>query len=321
MRLGLLSTARINELIVAGARQAQGVEVVAVGSRERARAQEQAQALGIPRVHDSYEALIADPEIDAVYISLPNSLHVEWSMRALQAGRHVLCEKPLSRHPDDVTRVFDLAEVRGLIIAEAFMWRHHPQARRLVELAGQIGELRLVRASFSFLLERPGDVRLQSALEGGALMDVGCYCVSAARLVAGEPVSVSARQVLGGDGVDVRLIGLLGFAGEVLASIDCGLDLAARDELELAGTQGVLWLDDPWHARDPGIELRRPDGSVEHITVERVSPYACELEDLAAAIAGERPPRWGRADALGQARALAALHASAESHEVIEVRR
>jgi xylose dehydrogenase (NAD/NADP) len=321
MKLGLLSTARINEQLVAGARDASGVEVVAIGSRDRARAEAQAQALGVPRAHGSYEALLADPDVEAVYVALPNSLHVAWSLRALQAGRHVLCEKPLSRHPDDVARAFDAAERGGLVLSEGFMWRHHPQARRLAELLGEIGELRLIRASFSFLLKRSGDVRLRAELDGGALMDVGCYCVSAVRLLAGEPLSVSAQQVLGGDGVDVRLTGLLRFAGDVLATIDCGLDLSARDELEVTGTRGVLWLDDPWHARSPAIELRRPEGSVEHIAVEPVNPYACELEDFAAAVTGERAPRYGREDAIAQARAIAALYASAEANQPTEVER
>jgi predicted dehydrogenase len=321
MKLGLLSTARINELLVAGARQTAGIDVVAIGSRDRARAEAQAQALGIPRAHDSYEALLADPDVDAVYVALPNSLHVEWSLRALQAGRHVLCEKPLSRHPDDVARAFDAAERGGLVLAEGFMWRHHPQARRLIELLEQIGELRLIRASFSFLLERAGDVRLSGALDGGALMDVGCYCVSAARLLAGEPLAVSAQQVRGGDGVDMRLTGLLRFAGDVLATIDCGFDLAARDELEVSGTHGVLRLDDPWHSRNPDIELFRPDGSIERIAIERLDPYACELQDFAAAVAGERPPRYGREDALAQARTIAALYASAEANQPTEVER
>ncbi len=319
MRLGLLSTARINELLVAGAREVDDVEVVAIGSRDRTRAEAQAHALGIPRVHDSYEALLADRDVDAVYIALPNSLHVEWSVRALEAGRHVLCEKPLSRRPAELVRAFDAAEGRGLVLAEGFMWRHHPQAHRLLELLGDIGELRLIRASFSFLLENAADVRLQARLHGGALMDVGCYCLSAARLLAGEPLLVSAQRVLGGDGVDMRLTGLLRFAHDVLATIDCGLDLVPRDELEVAGTQGVIWLDDPWHARSPGIELRRPDGSVAQIAVESVNPYACELEDFAAAVTGARSPRWGREDALGQARAIAALYASAEANQTMEV--
>ena len=321
MKLGLLSTARINELLVAGARQVSSVEVVAIASRELAHAEAQAQALGIPRAHGSYEALLADPEVDAIYIALPNSLHAEWSVRALHAGRHVLCEKPFSRRPRDVARAFDAAERRGLVLAEAFMWRHHPQARRLVELLGEIGELRLLRASFSFLLERAGDVRLQAALDGGALMDVGCYCVSAVRLLAGEPLAVSAQLVRGGDGVDVRLVAWLRLRGEVLATIDCGLDVAARDELEATGTRGVLWLDDPWHARSPAIELRRGGGSVEHIAVESLDPYACELEDFSAAVAGERPPPYGREDAIAQARAIAALYESAEVNQPTEVER
>jgi D-xylose 1-dehydrogenase (NADP+, D-xylono-1,5-lactone-forming) len=322
MRLGLLSTARINELLVAGARQVSGVEVVAIGSRDPARAEAQAQALGVPRAHDSYEALLADPDLEAVYIALPNSLHVEWSLRALQRGLHVLCEKPLSRHPKEVERAYEVAERAGLVLAEGFMWRHHPQARRLKELLEQIGELRLIRASFSFLLERPGDLRLQAALDGGALMDVGCYCVSATRLLAGEPHAVSAHEVRGGEGgVDLRLTGLLRFSGEVLATIDCGLDLAARDELEVTGTRGVLWLDDPWHCRNPVIELRRAEGSVERIAVKALSPYACELEDFAAAVAGERAPRYGREDALAQSRVIAALYASAEANEQTEVGR
>ncbi len=318
MRLGLLSTARINEKLVAGARLARGVEVVAIGSRDRLRAEAQAKALGVPRAHDSYEALLADPDIDAVYIALPNSLHVEWSLRALEAGRHVLCEKPLSRRPDDVALAFDTAEHAGLVLAEGFMWRHHPQARRLLELRDEIGELRLIRASFSFLLERQGDVRLQTALDGGALMDVGCYCVSATRLLAGEPLAVSAQQLRGEDGVDLRLTGLLRFPDDVLATIDCGLDLAARDELEVTGTHGVLWLDDPWHSRRPAIELRRTDGPVERIAVEPLNPYACELGDFAAAIAGERAPRYGREDALAQSHTIAELYASAEANEPTE---
>lgn len=319
MRLGLLSTARINEKLLAGARELGDIEVVAIGSREPERARAQARALGIPRAHGSYEALIADPDVEAVYVALPNSMHVEWSMHCLRAGRHVLCEKPLSRHPDLLGDAFDLAEREGLVLAEAFMWRHHPQALRMLELAGEIGELRLIRAAFAFGLDRPGDLRLQAALEGGALMDVGCYCVSAARLLAGEPQSVCAQQVVGGDGVDVRLTGLMRFHDDVLAEIDCGLDTAARGELEVVGSSGVLRLDDPWHSRRAAIELHRTDAPAELLEVERRDPYACELEDFAAAVAGARPPRFGRDDALAQARAIAALHASAQDGGLVEV--
>jgi D-xylose 1-dehydrogenase (NADP+, D-xylono-1,5-lactone-forming) len=311
VRLALLSTARINEKLVAGARRVDEVDVVAIGSRDRGRAEAQAAALGIERAHDSYEAVLEDPEVDAVYVPLPNSLHVEWSIRALEAGKHVLCEKPMARTVAEVDRAFDAAERADRVLAEAFMWRHHPQARRLAELLPRVGELRLVRGAFSFPLDREGDVRLSGKLQGGALMDVGCYCVSGARLVAGEPIEVSGFQVIGGEGVDVRFTAVMRLEDDVLAHFDCGIDMAARDELEVVGSEGSLFLDDPWHSLEPVIEVRAADGSIEQVRAEEANPYACELRDLAAAAAGEREPLLGRADAVGQARAIAALYESA----------
>ncbi len=313
MRLGLLSTARINEKLAAGAQLVDEVELSAIASRDLARAQAQAAELGIERAHGSYEELLADPEVDAVYISLPNSLHVEWSIRALEAGKHVLCEKPMARSVEQVERAFDAAESAGRVLAEAFMWRHHPQARRLAELVPRVGELRLVRAAFSFPLADEGDVRLSAELEGGALMDVGCYCVSGLRLIAGEPVQVSGEQVTGGDGVDVRFAATLRFGGDLLGHFDCGIDMTDRAELEVVGSEGSLVLADPWHSREPVIEVRAADGSVEEVRAESDNPYACELRDLAAAVAGEREPLLGRADAVGQARTIEALYESASS--------
>jgi D-xylose 1-dehydrogenase (NADP+, D-xylono-1,5-lactone-forming) len=311
LQLALLSTAGINRKLIAGARDVDEVELVAVGSRDRARAEAQAAEFGIERAHGSYEAVLEDPEVEAVYIPLPNSLHVDWSVRALEAGKHVLCEKPLSRHPEEVERAFDAAEHAGRLLTEAFMWRHHPQARRLVELFPRVGELKLVRSSFSFPLADPGDVRLSRELEGGALMDVGCYCVSGSRLVAGEPVEVSAIEVEGGDGVDARMGAVLRFENDVLGHFDCALDCANRHELEVVGWDGTLVLHDPWHSLEPVIEVRAADGSVERVEAERENPYACELRDLAAAVAGERQPLLGREDALGQARTISALYESA----------
>jgi D-xylose 1-dehydrogenase (NADP+, D-xylono-1,5-lactone-forming) len=317
LRVGLLSTAKINLMLLGGARAAEGVEVVAVASRSAERAEAYAAEQGIGRAHGSYEALLGDPDVDAIYVPLPNSLHVPWAIRALEAGKHVLSEKPLTRHPADAEAAFDAAERAGRVLAEAFMWRHHPQAVRLRELlgAGAVGRLRLVRAAFSFDVfggGRPDDVRLQAGLDGGGLMDVGCYCVSAMRLLAGEPAAVSGRRIDGGDGVDVRFAGTLAFPGGVLGSFDCGLDMVARNELEVVGDAGSLFLPDPWHSRAPRIELRRPGGS-ETIEIAAVDPYACELEDFAAAVRGERPHPFGRTDAVGQARAIAALYRAAES--------
>jgi len=317
LRVGLLSTARINEALVGGARSVDGVDVVAIGSRDLGRAEAQASSLGVERALGSYEALLEDPDVDAVYVALPNSMHVDWSIKALEAGKHVLCEKPMARSVEPVERAFDAAEGAGLVLAEGYMWRHHPQARKLVELLPRVGEPRLVRAWFSFPLSGTGDLRQSGELEGGALMDVGCYCLSGARLVAGEPVEVSGAQVSGGEGVDVRFSGVMRFEGDVLSEFDCGIDMAARHGLEVVGSEGSLFLADPWHSREPVIELRGADGTVEEVHAEKVDPYACELRHLAAAVAGEREPLLGRADAVGQARGIAALYQSAQTGQMV----
>jgi xylose dehydrogenase (NAD/NADP) len=307
-----MSTARINRQFLVGARQADGVEVVALGSRDRARGEQFAREHGIERAHGSYEALLCDPDVEAVYIPLPNSLHVEWTVRALESGKHVLCEKPLSRRVAEVERAFDVAEREGRLLMEGFMYRHNPQTHQVTELvsSGAIGTLRMVRAAFSFVANDPADVRLARALDGGGLMDVGCYCVSGTRLIAGEPERVTAQQVLGGDGVDVSFAATMQFPGDVLAHFDAGLSLAARDELEVVGDGGTLFLDDPWHCRTPLIELRRADG-VERIETPVVDSYRLEAENMSAAIRGEAQPLLGREDAVGQARTIEALYEAA----------
>ena len=214
VRWGILSTARINAAVIPPLRESPVSELIAVASRTQDRADTYARQWRIPRVYGSYDALLEDPDVEAIYISLPNGPHVEWSIRCLEAGKHVLCEKPLARDPAEVERAFDAADRAGLLLMEAFMYRHHPQTTRLVELvrAGTVGELRQIRASFSFQIEG-ANVRLEPDLAGGALMDVGCYCVSGSRLLAGEAESVSAYQVLGASGVDLRLTGTLVFPG------------------------------------------------------------------------------------------------------------
>jgi D-xylose 1-dehydrogenase (NADP+, D-xylono-1,5-lactone-forming) len=311
---GIISTAHINRLVLEGARESDRVDVVAVASRDRERAEAYARENQIERAHGSYESLLADPDVEAVYISLPNSLHVEWSVRALEAGKHVLCEKPLDRRPAEVERAFDAAERAGRLLMEAFMYRHSPQTARLTELVhgGAIGTLRVVRSSFSFSLGDPGNVRLAADLDGGALMDVGCYCVSGSRLLAGEPLQVYGEQVTGPSGVDVLFAGMLRFPDDVVAHFDCGFVLPGRDELEVVGSEGSLFLDDPWHAREPVIELRR-EGAVEEIALEPANSYRLELENLSDAIAGRAEPLLGRADAVGQARAIEALYRSADA--------
>jgi predicted dehydrogenase len=311
-RWGVLGAARINQQVLEGAALAVGVSVVAIAARDRDRAQAQADTFGIESVLGSYDELLADDGIEAVYIPLPNALHVDWSVRALEAGKHVLCEKPLARSEAQARRAFAAARAADRLLMEAFMWRHTAQTKRLRELLDQgvVGRVRMIHATFGFLLDREGDVRLSAELEGGALMDVGCYCVSAARLVAGEPVHVRAEQVTGGDGVDVRLAATMRFPDDVLAVIDCALDAPLGHRLSIVGEEGELVLDDPFHARTPGI-LSQKGQSPERHEGPYVNPYAAQFENFSAAVRGEAEPLLGARDAVAQAAAIEALYRSA----------
>jgi predicted dehydrogenase len=320
VKWGILSTARINRHVIPAAQASEQVDLVGVASRDQARADEYARSWEIPRAYGSYEALLADDEIEAVYISLPNNLHCEWSIRSVEAGKHVLCEKPMSRRAAEVEEAFDAAERAGRILSEAFMYRHNPQTKRLRELldAGALGELRVVRACFSFALFDHSNIRLRPELEGGSLMDVGCYCVNGSRLLAGEPELVFGQQFLGPSGTDWVFTGSLRFAGEVFGLFDCGTALPLRDELEAIGEEGSIFLDDPWHGRTPVIEVRR-DAGTERIELEPADSYRLELENVSEAIRGEAELLLGREDAVGNARAIETLYASAERGEPVRL--
>jgi D-xylose 1-dehydrogenase (NADP+, D-xylono-1,5-lactone-forming) len=320
VKWGILSTAHINRKVIPGAHSSPKVDLVGVASRDHARAEEYARTWEIERAYGSYEALLEDTEIEAVYISLPNTLHCEWSTRALEAGKHVLCEKPLSSHLYEVEETFDVAERTGRLMSEAFMYRHNPQTKRLRELVdqGAIGELRLVRSAFSYSLYDEHNIRLRTDVEGGALMDVGCYCVSGSRLLGGEPQSVYGQAWLGPTRTDWVFGATLRFPGDVIALFDCGTALPERDELEAIGSEGSLFLDDPWHCSVPVIEHRR-DGEVERIELEPVDSYRLELEDMSDAIRGEGELLLGREDAMGQARALESLWESATTGAAVRL--
>ena len=311
---GIISTADINRKVIPGAKESPKVDLVAVASRDQARAEEYAAEWGIERAYGSYEALLADPDIEAVYISLPNTMHVKASIKSLEAGKHVLCEKPLTRHPEEAEAAFDAADRAGRLLMEAFMYRHNPQTARAKELVeqGAIGELRLVRSAFSYSLYDHDNIRLRTDVEGGALMDVGCYTVSGSRLFGGEPVKASGEAWIGPSDTDWVFAGTLRFPGDVLAIFDCGTAMVERDELEAIGSEGSLFLDDPWHCTKPVIELRK-DGKVERIELERADSYRLELENVSDAIRGEAELLLGREDAIGQARTLEALYEAATS--------
>ena len=314
VRWGILGTGHINNRFLAGVRLSGAVDIAVVGSRTPARAAAFAERHGIGRIHGSYEELLADPTVEAVYITLPNTLHHEWTLRAVAAGKHVLCEKPYSRHPAEVDEAFDAADEAGLILSEAFMWRHHPQVRHLVESLPAIGELQAIRATFSYVQEGAADIRLRPDLDGGSLMDVGCYCVSGARVIAREePDVVFGMAAAGPTGVDIRFTGLLHFPSGVVAEFAAGFTSTHRS-LEAIGRDGSVRLTNPWQSRPVSIVR---DGVETPLEPEDF--YQLELEDFGRAIRGDGQPLLGRADALGQARTLDALLRSAETGQPIRL--
>jgi predicted dehydrogenase len=248
-------------------------------------------------------------------------MHHEWTLAALRAGKHVLCEKPLASSVAEAEEMFDVAQQTGRVLVEAFMYRSHPQTLAVIDAVrqGAIGELKQIRTNFCFRTTNvENNIRFNRDLDGGALMDVGCYCVNAARLLAGEPVTVTGAHVTGGDGIDVAFVGTLQFDDEVLAHFDAGFVFSERHDLEIVGEQASLFVTDPWHCRRPGIELRRGQ-SAELIEIPAVDSYRLEAENLSAAIRGWGSPLLGRADAAGQARTIEALYAAAGSGRSVEL--
>ncbi len=321
IRIGLLSTADINDAILGGATGSERVAVAAVASRDAARAEAYAREHGIERAHGTYDALLEDDGIDAVYISLPNGMHHEWTLRALTAGKHVLCEKPYSRRPAEVEEAFDLAERSSLVLTEAFMYRHHPQTALVSELvaSGRIGRLRSIAGTFTFALHDQSNIRMLPELDGGALMDVGCYCVSGSRLLAGEPVRARAEAVLAPSGVDVALHGTLRFPDDVVAQFDASFLVPRRQRLVVVGEEGELVVEAPWRIDwGGGITIDR-DGDVERIEAPEGDSYRAELENLADAVEGRAPALLGRDDALGQARTIDALYRSADEGRAVDL--
>ena len=332
VRWGVLSTASIGRLVIEATRAADHAEFVAVASRDAARARAFADELGLEASFGSYEELLASRAVDAVYVALPVALHTEWTVKALAAGKHVLCEKPLATSAAEAGRCFAAAEAAGRHCVEGLMYRHHPQttlARELVA-AGAIGRLAYVRAALAVSV-LPGDIRRSPELGGGALGDLGCYCVSGIRLFAGEPERVYAAQVRDGEGgVDLRLAAALRLPADVRAQFDVALDLTSRDELELVGTEGRLTVPDPWLCRATHLELSR-DGQVEHVPVHpegALAPtdpdhdvYRIELDTVSAALAAGGAPPFGRSDAIAQATVLEALHRSAELGTPVDLTR
>jgi D-xylose 1-dehydrogenase (NADP+, D-xylono-1,5-lactone-forming) len=310
LRWGILGVARINRALIPPIHAGERHELVAIASRDADRAAQAAKQWNIPRAYGSYEDLLADREIDVVYIPVPNGSHATWTIRAAEAGKHVLCEKPLALSVDDVDRIQDAARRAGVVVAEAFMYRHHPQTLRIRELvsAGAVGTVRLIRGSFSFSLTQEADPRLDPAQGGGSLWDVGCYPVSFARFVLGaEPSEVFGWKATGPTGIDETFAGGLRFPTGPLALVDCSFRAPLRTHVEVVGSEASLVVPHPFK---PGLEetmlLSRGDAT-EEIRVAGQELYSGEIEDMADAILLGKPSRVTLAESRGNIATLVAL--------------
>jgi predicted dehydrogenase len=317
VRFGILGAARIAPMaLVRPARQVDGARIVAVAARDAARAARFATRQGIPRVHESYAALIADPEIDAIYNPLPNGLHGEWTMRALREGKHVLCEKPMAANAAEAERMAQVAQETGRLLVEAFHYRYHPLAARMKEIVtgGSLGTVQHLEAHFCIPLIRPGDIRFRLDLAGGATMDVGCYTISMLRFLAGaEPEVVSAEARLSSPQVDRCMKADLRFADGRTARLHCSLFSSAllRVSARARGDQGEMVVTNPlapqfYHS----LKLRTAQGTRKERVAGKAT-YTHQLEAFVRLVRDGTPMPTDALDAVANMRVIDAVYAKA----------
>ena len=321
LRFGVLGAARIARTFITGVAPSPLVDVVAVASRDREKGRQFASELGVPRSHDSYDALLADADIDAVYVPLPNTLHAEWVIKALDAGKHVLCEKPIAVSKAETLAMFDAARRNGVFLAEAYPYRAQPQTlelRRLLD-EGAIGRVQTVFACFGFKFGDTANIRLDPERGGGALLDAGSYAVNMVRMVAGEkPARVSAVARWSDTKVDLTVTANLEFANGVLGQIACSFNTAFHRHALIAGTDGILettFLNSPPEAGPPEIHLRRGVPSTtprETIVLPGGSGFLAETERFVRAVRAGRE-QWNGSTEAESVDTIATLEAIARS--------
>jgi predicted dehydrogenase len=320
---GLLSTARINNALIPPLRASKRNQLLAVGSRSQETANAYAKEKKIPRAYSSYEALLADPEIDVIYNPLPNTLHAEWTIKAVEAGKHVLCEKPLAMNVKEVDAVQSAARKHGRIVQEAFMYRHHKQTLEVKELVknGSLGTLKLVRGSFSFLLSDQGDIRLNPTLGGGSIWDIGCYPISYARTVIGEnPLEVFGWQVTSATGVDETFVGQMRFSNQVIAQFDSSFIIPFHSFMEIVGSEATLSVPNPFKPTpNPKIYITK-DGKTEGFRIRGQELYLGEVENMADAILLGKQPRISLDDSRANVQVIKALLESARTGKAVSCR-
>ena len=332
LRWGLVSTAKINGAVIQPIRDAARSDLVGVASRDADRAGAYAQEHGIPKSYGSYEAMFRDPAIDAVYISLPNSLHAEWAIKAAQAGKHVLCEKPIVPTLAELDQVEAAANENGVTIFEAFMYLHHPQLLRAQEMIreGRLGKVQLIDSWFSFYLppENSQNIRLSPELSGGALWDVGVYPTSmAVTMGGGLPEEVWAQQIIGETGVDVTMIAQLkfpepeGFAGPV-AQISAGFRMPFRAGTIIVGDEASISFPQPWkpsmNSEDSQIIFAPRQGEPETMTIPGINPYLCEIQAMEACVLDGADPIVPLSRSRDILRTVLAIYQSANTGRPVE---
>jgi xylose dehydrogenase (NAD/NADP) len=325
LRWGLLSTANINRQLIPAVRGSARGELTAVASRDGAKARAYAEQWGLPRSFGSYEAMLASPDVDVVYLSLPNSLHAEWAIKCLEAGKHVLIEKPIAMNVGEVDAIQSAAKRTGRVAVEAFMYQHSPQILKLQELVagGSLGRIYAVRASFTFKLAVDKDPRLDPELGGGSLWDVGCYPVSMAQLLmGGKPVEVFAAQDKGNKDVDLALLGQMKYAGGRLAQFDCGFQTPYRTYVEVLGTDASVstrpFRPDVNYAGETTLTINRGD-TQEVVSVPNPPLYNGEVEDLHDAILNGSPTRLSLAASRDHVATICALYDSVRSGQPVKL--
>jgi len=318
IRWGILGTANIarRALVPAIGRSKNG-QVAAVASRGEEKAKGFAAELGIRRAYSSYEALLDDPKVDAVYIPLPNSLHLEWTIKAAQAKKHILCEKPLALSAAQCLEMADAARHNGVKLMEAFMYRFHPRSAQVLERVhgGAIGQLSLIQASFTFALRNRENIRLQPELGGGSLMDVGCYCVNVARTLAGqEPLEVQAFADWGASGVDERMVGTLCFPSGAYAQFDSGLVLPRRERYFVVGSEGEIFVEKAFLPGDSDVSyMETRAGETKNQIVRGADEYQLMAEHFAECVLEDKPVCYPAQEAAANMRVIEALYRSARS--------
>ena len=327
---GLLSTARINRDLIKPLNASKRTRLLAVASRSQSSADAYAQEWKIPRAHGSYEAMLNDPEIDVVYNSLPNHLHAEWTIKALRAGKHVLCEKPIALTLAELDSMSQAAQETGKVLAEAFMYRHHAQTLKVKEIvdSGALGKLQLIKGAFTFTLTREGNYRWMAEMGGGSIWDVGCYPISYARtLVGAEPVEVFGWQVTGTamsgskgqGGSDESFVGQMKFKDGIHMQFDCGFKSPSRSFIEVVGEDGVLNIPVPFKpGRKNEIYLKFND-KTQTIRIPGDELYLGEVEDMCDAVLHGKTPRIPLADSRKNIAVILALLESARNRKFVIV--